>query len=247
MKQLAIVSFISIFGMFFSLHTFGEHSQTEVTQTATEIIEVMNQGDIEVDGWTLYARENAQKLHSEKEMQAWIAQKKEMLQSFTWTQLVKDSNGFKITATKETSVIEKVTFIMYGQKEMFSTYIIYEVTGTKWNENIAEKVNEKINVRSMQLFEEFPVIFTCIKGNAGDRMMESLDDEARKLLVDLDAKTVESLTEEHFVSYSAYSNRFDTSISTDNTAMNVQLALRNEGMGGKTTVIIGTPIITIEY
>jgi hypothetical protein len=247
MKQLAIVSFVSIFGMLFSLHTFGENLQTEVTQTATEIIEVMEQGEIEVEAWTLYAREDGQKLHSEKEMQAWVAQKKEMLDGFTWTEIKEDDHGFKITATKKKDVSEKITFIMYGQKENFSTYIIYELSGTQWNEKIAGNVNDKINVRSMQLFEEFPVIFTCIKGNTGDRMMKNLDGKAKQLLHDLDAETVESLTEEQFVSYSAYSNRFNTSISTDNTSMNVQLALRNEGLGGKTTVIIGTPIITIEY
>ena len=29
--------------------------------------------------------------------------------------------------------------------------------------------------------------------------------------------------------------------------MNLQLGLRKQGMGGKTTLVVGTPIITIEY
>jgi hypothetical protein len=247
MKQLAMVAFISFFGMLFSLHTFGESIPANVTGAAEEIIHVMENGDIQLEGWTLYARENTEKLHSEKEMQAWVTNKKEILEGFTWSALKEDGHGFKLTATNIEDETEKITFIMYGQKENMSTYIIYEISGTKWNETIASNVKKKLNVRSMQLFEEFPVLFTCVKGSAGDQTIDALDKKAKTLLKAFDANVVESVSEKQFVSYSAYSNHFKSAISTDNSAMNVQLALRNEGMGGKTTVIIGTPIITIEY
>ncbi|MCD8502193.1 MAG: YwmB family TATA-box binding protein [Bacillaceae bacterium] len=50
-----------------------------------------------------------------------------------------------------------------------------------------------------------------------------------------------------FISLSAYTELWDTYIITNQKKMNLQVALRNTGMGGETTITIGTPIITVEY
>ena len=49
------------------------------------------------------------------------------------------------------------------------------------------------------------------------------------------------------MSVSAYSPLFSDSIENKKDNMNLQIGIRSEGMGGKTAIVVGTPIITIEY
>lgn len=58
---------------------------------------------------------------------------------------------------------------------------------------------------------------------------------------------MESLNEQRFVSISGFTNDWDHSIKTKNGKMNIQISLRSAGMGERTTVTVGTPIITTEY
>jgi hypothetical protein len=247
MKQLAIVSFVSLFGMFFSLHVLGQSNELTATQEAIEIMKVMEENDIAMNSWNFYTRQSDTTVQKQSELNTWLTEKKAMLKGFTWSSIEEDDHGLKVTAMKKGAINEKIIFILYGQKEKMSTYSIYEISGTKWNDDIANEVNERIKSRTMLLFGELPATFTCIKGDAGDKMVKNLDEKANILLNAINAKTVESISEKNFVSYSAYSESFTTSISTNNNAMNVQLAMRSEGLGGKTTVVFGTPIITIEY
>ncbi|MEW8972031.1 MAG: YwmB family TATA-box binding protein, partial [Mesobacillus sp.] len=61
------------------------------------------------------------------------------------------------------------------------------------------------------------------------------------------AEEVEGAEEESFISTSAVSPLFDKSLSNDHE-MNMQLGLRKtDRLGAKTTLVVGTPIITIEY
>ena len=62
---------------------------------------------------------------------------------------------------------------------------------------------------------------------------------------DLSAKPIESLEEIAFVSVSAYTEEWKDALAVNREKMNVQVALRNTD--NKTTVVVGTPIITSEY
>jgi hypothetical protein len=62
------------------------------------------------------------------------------------------------------------------------------------------------------------------------------------------ADSVEELSEEAFVSVTAYTEMWeDVLLTQDQQRMNLQIAIRNQGMGEKTTFVVGTPIITSEY
>jgi hypothetical protein len=78
-------------------------------------------------------------------------------------------------------------------------------------------------------------------------MNEALPYYVSNLLDAFNAKEIEALKEESFISTSAYTPMFAERIETNKEAMNLQLAIRTEGLGGKTNIIVGTPIITIEY
>lgn len=64
---------------------------------------------------------------------------------------------------------------------------------------------------------------------------------------EFNATSVEDLIEPNFVSVSAFTNEWKESIKTKKHQMNLQVSLRNAGMGEKLTVTVGTPIVTTEY
>ena len=55
--------------------------------------------------------------------------------------------------------------------------------------------------------------------------------KANELVHEFDAKSVEDLIEPNFVSISAYTNEWKESIKTEKHRMNLQVSLRNAGMG----------------
>lgn len=78
--------------------------------------------------------------------------------------------------------------------------------------------------------------------------MESvLSLQVKQLLTAFNAQQIESLMEESFVSVSAYTGLWEEALSSQQQEMNLQIALRKTGMGGQTTLVVGTPIITSEY
>ena len=83
-----------------------------------------------------------------------------------------------------------------------------------------------------------------MKGSISDKIDMALPTVANDLLKSFDGKKIEALKEETFMSVSANSPMFSDSIARD---MNLQIGIRSEGLGAKTTVVVGTPIITIEY
>jgi hypothetical protein len=86
-----------------------------------------------------------------------------------------------------------------------------------------------------------------MKGTVGDKMNEALPKTANHLLSVFNATEIEALKEETFMSVSAKSPLFTGSIENQRDNMNLQIGIRSEGLGAKTTIVVGTPIITIEY
>ncbi|HWO98815.1 MAG TPA: YwmB family TATA-box binding protein, partial [Bacillus sp. (in: firmicutes)] len=71
--------------------------------------------------------------------------------------------------------------------------------------------------------------------------------KVRQLLNEFRAEPRESLVEESFVSMSAYTEMWEEALPTEQHRMNLQIGMRKMGMGGETTLVVGTPIITSEY
>jgi len=128
-----------------------------------------------------------------------------------------------------------------------NSYIIYEVKGQGWNEEVAKKVSREMENIISSIFREKPTIFSCIQGEISDKMNTTLPNKMEKIIAAFQATEIESLKEDNFMSVSAHSERFNNSIETNRQEMNLQIGLRNQELGDKTTLVVGTPILTIEY
>lgn len=201
---------------------------------------ILQKENIDIDKWSLHAREEVKAGQIEERLNQL------MKQHPNWNWNIKE-NQEKWEATG-------VSPLEHGIKERISivtsdgfSFLIYEVDGNGWNEEIKDLVKNSIIPKTDDIFQENTIIFSCIYSELDGKMYKSVSAYVTKLLQSFQAKEVETLKENNFVSTSAYSPLFSGSIKGQTEEMNLQLGLRNQGLGGKTTLVVGTPIITIEY
>ncbi|WP_226527965.1 YwmB family TATA-box binding protein [Metabacillus niabensis] len=207
------------------------------------IAERMENENVEISKWSLYSK----KFVENKSIQE-LKQMTKQYRQYTWTYKHED-NVFKaigVYENKEKNITEKLQFLATLTNDLEQSYILYEVIGVGTNRNWND-MDKYFTQRSFDIFQENPTIYACIEGMVGDKMEEVLNETMVELLTAFNAKPIEELTEQDFLSVSAKTSLWEDYIPTKEDKMNIQIALRSDGMGDKTTVVIGTPIITSEY
>ena len=214
--------------------------------TSTELEEIINvyeQNEIFVNEWKLYARENVYTIRNKVSFQEEVNRVKQKMGHFLWEEERTDET-WKLVGTYEN---EKITIMMTDIKTSPKTNLWYEVHAFGWDgENSLDQV-VNFHENTSIIFHEKPEIFSCVIGEMSDIIEVSLKNRADGLLRGFSAIEMESLTEDTFLSISAYNDQWERFLPTPNGKMNLQLSLRKNGLGDKITVVIGTPIITIEY
>ncbi|BDG45252.1 YwmB family TATA-box binding protein [Saccharococcus caldoxylosilyticus] len=224
----------------------GEAMGNGSLQPVKTIARVLENNGADIRQWTVYTREYAHYIENDAAFFKKLEELKKENRAFHWSF---DTNHHmqKATGTYQHPFFqEKIQLVRTVTNNQSQTYILYEVKGLHWNQKIWKEVVEKIEKKSKQLFVKQPTFFTCIEGDFSDNMESGLFDYALHLSREFQATPVESLQEESLVSLSAYTGQWENVLPTNNHPMNLQIALR-ERLGGKTTIVIGTPIITIEY
>ncbi|WP_175637779.1 YwmB family TATA-box binding protein [Metabacillus schmidteae] len=242
MKNKGIGIMVLTLSIIFSLvanHIGAAENQSKLSTIA----EKMENKDLEISKWSLYSKKFVEN-KSIKELKQMTKQYRQ----YTWT-FEQEDDVFKaigVYENTEKNITEKLQFLATLTNDQEQSYIIYEVIGTGTNRNWNE-VDEFFAQRSFDIFHENPTIYACIEGIVGDKMEEVLNLTMDELLTEFSAKPIEELTEQDFLSVSAKTSLWEDFIPTKEDSMNIQIALRSDGMGAKTTVVIGTPIITSEY
>jgi len=199
--------------------------------------------------WSLYAREHLVDLKSEKDVQVYAKELQRKFPEWNWS-TTNTSEKWEVSAESPTSNHHQETLQIMAThtKQPVNAYIVYRVSGKEWNKTAESFFTSNLfKNRLSDIFRGKPTIFSCMKGEVGDKMDKALPEKASHLLSVFKAKEIEALKEDTFMSVSAYSPLFSDSIENEKNSMNLQIGIRSEGLGAKTTVVIGTPIITIEY
>ncbi len=301
MNKPIFVLLTFMFVMFFQFNGHGNSQVIGLTEDATEqlqdIFEVMNKHDINVEGWSIYAREDHTSFTNKEKYDAKLDDLKKQNPNFEWVQ-TKEHGMYKTVGTAETNFQktestsieseakedtinvatssakidnqqnesqsqkldktlaiknknaiqkEQIIYVAYPHKDQLKTYLIYVIEGENWEPELISDFAPSIQSKIGTMFDKNPQIFSCAKGHLGGKIDGVLYNQALNILKDFSADPIESLQEEAFVSVSAYTENWKNSIPEKNKEMNIQKALRNQGLGASTTVVIGTPIITSEY
>ncbi|WP_102348260.1 YwmB family TATA-box binding protein [Bacillus sp. Marseille-P3661] len=245
-KKLLILALIIAF--VFQINNYGKTEGTSTIEPLFEIAEVMESHNIEINNWNVYAREDMKSVNSVEEYETKLNELKNSSPNFVWETSTKDgmTETIGIFANAKYNFTEKIKFVAYPHKDNLNAYLIYELNGEKWSADLWGKYLPVFNEKIGKMFEKYPIIFSCVKGQTSDIMESVLYNQALTYLSDFAAEPIEALSEETFISVSAYTENWKNNIPEKNEEMNIQIALR-EGLGGTTTVVIGTPIITSEY
>ncbi|WP_429607223.1 YwmB family TATA-box binding protein [Bacillus albus] len=205
-------------------------------QKMESMIASLEKNDAKVEKWSWLARETKtiSNIHT---FQKLLNDVKDKANIQKW-ELEQSPDGYKATSYKKFSSYEErvvVTWSKENTKE--NTFIIFEVSGAKWDPKYIKKTN--------QIFSEKPIIYTCVQGVLNDKIEGVLQNKTNQFLKDLSARAIEQIEERAFVSVSAYNKKWDDALSTNREKINVQIAIRSTD--NKDTIVVGTPIITSEY
>jgi hypothetical protein len=212
------------------------------------IASVLEDQQVSVQEWAVHSREHLTSFTKKEDVQKFQSQLVKDFPKWDWS-IHEDNNKWEAVATQSSNDYKETIKIMATlTNRQLHSYLIYEVKGTKWNQQTMTFFSEKWNSRISDIFRGNPTNFSCMKADISDKIETSLNETVvNDWLLAFQAKEIESLHESAFVSISATSPLFAETIQTENDKMNLQLAIRSNGLGAETTLVVGTPIITIEY
>lgn len=212
-------------------------------QVLAQNIEKQNGTIIE---WSLYARELVY-LSDEKERLEKIHWLKNQYSDMEWNTVNESGSEVVIGQQNFEFYSEIIKLISTDKNGQSSTYLLYEIRGAGWNQNIAENLSNDVTLATKKLFDKKPVIFSCIKGEFSKRFHEFKYQSLDGLMKSFQAEEIKTLKESDFYSISGKSSLFAQNLSFADTEMNIQFGLRKSRSGSTTNFVIGTPILTIEY
>ncbi|NYE05958.1 hypothetical protein F4694_002733 [Bacillus niacini] len=211
-----------------------------------KIADAFQTEDILLEEWSFYAREHLVDLTTEKEVQEYVKELQQKFPDWDWS-TNETSDKWEVTAVSPTSThhTEMLQIMATHTKQPVNAYIVYRVSGNEWNKEMESFfTKDQVKKRLSDIFRENPTVFSGMKGSINDKMDKAVPTIASDLMEIFNAKEIEALKEDNFMSVSANSPMFSDSIARH---MNLQIGIRSEGLGKKTTIVVGTPIITIEY
>ena len=235
----------------FFITQFGNHKTKAIEPQATSDLEtlatVLQGENIQVDEWSIYAREKLPNFTNCKNKEEYLKSIQKKFPEWEWTES-KDQRHWEAEAVSPiaSTLHEKIKLVTTPTNQRAQAYLIYEVKGQAWSGETESFLKTRLSSTFSNIFQEKPTIFSCIKAEIDDKMVQTLSTTKNGLLKAFNANEQESFSEDTFISVTAASPLFAESLKSNQENLNLQIALR-KGLGAKTTLVVGTPIITIEY
>ncbi len=200
-----------------------------------------DKNNVEIASWMALSRGNVGQANDANDLKNQIEQFMSNHDSYNWKNVLEEENSHYVwqgQKENEQGITESIKLKAYKSGGKYEIAITNEARGTKLTEG-------QINWIS-QTFEDSKTFYS-ITGVMSSKQ-NKLGDVAAKIVEDAQAKAVEHLQEEKFVSVSAYSDTFESELMTaKQEKINLQIGLRANIENDEIDVTIGTPIITTEY
>lgn len=210
------------------------------------MISILGEEKVEIEEWSLHAREKHAKTENLQDVKKYVKSLQKKFPNWNWT-IRQDDQKWEAIGTEESSaqLQESIQVISSLTNHNLQTYTIYEVKGKNWNKAI-EKELDKFDNKISDIFHQNATFYTCVQGHFDDNMDASVIENANNLKNAFQGKERKTILEQDFVSMDVYSPIFHKTVIKEKE-MNLQIGMRTDRLGGKTTFVVGTPIITIEY
>lgn len=226
-------------------NTGSIESSVEKIQRFTDVLQ--DKG-IQPDSWSIFSREKSYEMNDIQMFQKRVRQIKSELLAFQWNKISESSGYYSFTGTMiepKNGMKVSVTLFAYPHKGLYSSYLVYEIRGNKWDKNIAASLKRQFATNMTKIQHQEMTFYTCVMAHDGATMNNGLSKTVFGVLNALEARPVEEVSEKTFISISAYTDYWKDSLTTGHKLMNVQVAMRQTG--DSATLILGSPIITTAY
>ena len=133
------------------------------------------------------------------------------------------------------------------KKSSSESYIMVDILNNKVYKNIVDIyaiLEDYLNKYSQDV-----KIYTCIAGEYGKKLQnDKYDDILNKILYNMNAKVIEKVQEENFLSVSAYTKLLkENYLESFGNKINLNIGIRYSENDEKTLIYIATPIIKLDY
>lgn len=219
-------------------------AQKEASDLETMLAIINHHNDMSIKEWSVAARESMDGIKTEEQFLLEADRLQEKLPDFKW-QLIRSKNATAVVGKRQDSIFTETVTLASALTSGTRSYMNYEIKGTDASAEVLGQLQERIETAEQFIFSRYTIFFTCVKGEISGNIDRVLTSKPADIMIDFKALEIESVKEEHFLSITANSSLFEQSFI--NEPYNLQLAMRNDGFGQKTTFVFGTPIITFEY
>ncbi|WP_110928338.1 YwmB family TATA-box binding protein [Bacillus massiliglaciei] len=244
-KMLSCVFAIGLIPALYGNSTIVANEKTDIEKIAEHLEAIKG---LEIENWSIYMRERNDKIQTKENFQKELSVLKEKLPQFKWSRVEVDENGWKAAASHTNAkygIAESFSMMTAQEGNGMVTYLIYEIKGKNWDKGARSFVSSSFHNSVNDTFRGNPTIFSCISGSFSDNMDSVLSAKMEQVLKRFNAREIESVQEENFISVTAHSELFEKTLTKEQ--LNLQVGLRTDGLGGRTSFVVGTPIVTFEY
>ena len=157
-------------------------------------------------------------------------------------QFIDGGNTRKWTAYQtDQNETHRYTLLLYRQKETYQIDLIYQYQYTNRGDLLSSDHMAKMICATKGLFSSEYIIFSCIEGHSNDKLIKSVRKKTDQMMKELEAQQVDFVDEGTFVSIAAYTDHWESTFSSAEKKLNMQLAFR---IGERETKwFFGTPLL----
>ncbi|MBN8203920.1 YwmB family TATA-box binding protein [Bacillus sp. NTK034] len=205
------------------------------------IVNSLDDMNAKISEWSLYYKYDVNYSDSLSTFREHEANLKSKYPNFQWEENRIGDHHIIITGKLNGNITrEQIVLTALKEGNRYKLLQTYSFTSEIWSQDEYERLTN--------ILENKHNLYFTVKSKLKPDQHQKLSDKANNILEKLSAQPVEQLVEENFVSVSAYKNSWKNFLPTrNNEKMNLQLGLRNNQEDKLISIIIGSPIITIEY
>ncbi|WP_191567652.1 YwmB family TATA-box binding protein [Metabacillus idriensis] len=237
---LGIAILFSVF--IYNIQAGGEiHTNKELNN----LLKIANNQNIVIDEVKIYVKKPTTEEKTYEEVLKGIADLQKREKDFKWTVLPMENGHYKVSATKSNdsqTLKETIIVSFFKSAGGYSVNQTYQLIIKEWNKDTLNSLDTDFikNTKSDKLYYSL---------TGSKRIENDLAEEARLVLSDVNAKSMEVSKEEDFLSVSALSKQFYEKIPLgEGKYMNFHLGIRQSVKNSElATFTLATPIITTEY
>lgn len=239
-----IVLFSSVYFRF--IYVDGQEIKSRFADLA-KIMTILQRENINIEEWTIYAREKFDDVKNTADVEKLYDALVKKYADWEWSTTDEKDKWSAVAYNQHPNGIKESIQILSTRTNNPQTYITYQISSNRMIPLGEVEGLERSLIQLSDIFRENATFFTCIRGKLNDKMNTAVQNYVNELLDGFQAKEVESVMEENFVALSANSPYFGEGLRIGNQQMNLQIGMKTERLGAETTIVVGTPIITVEY